>query len=65
MHAPVVIPVGYRLVRWLAYALLQLALGLALLLHSAAGLSSAFRRIQQPKPLHVSTLRRPTRPGHA
>ena len=44
MHAPIAFPIGRRLVRWLAYALFQLALVLAFLFRSAAGFSSAFRR---------------------
>lgn len=57
MHAPLAVPVGHRLVRWLAYTLFQLALVLAFLLHSVAGWSSAFRRRNsEPEPARPAPL---------
>ncbi|UOQ51925.1 hypothetical protein [Hymenobacter cellulosivorans] len=64
MPAPVVVPVGRRLLRWLAYALFQLALVLAFALHSVAGLSSAFRRKNTALDTPVPTGRL-TLPRHA
>ncbi|SHJ25099.1 hypothetical protein SAMN02745146_2618 [Hymenobacter daecheongensis DSM 21074] len=43
MPAPVTVPFLRRCVRWLAYRLFQLALLLAFVGHSAAGLWSPFR----------------------
>ncbi|MCB2410873.1 hypothetical protein [Hymenobacter lucidus] len=64
MHAPLTVPAGHLLVRWLAYALFQLALVLAFLLHSAAGLSSAFRR-KKPELESVRATPRLVVPRHA